>query len=203
MLDMDGGTPPNSAAQTITSSVTGIRKLLSSWEWSQPTFPWWLALFKSVLFYHSWPKPQTKPDGMKRKTNVNLRDYYFYCSPYHNAHVFLTRRGTQIQWGVKKTSFKQKKKKEKKKYGLMRFPCFPGWKMTFKSGSKKVIAPLSPPRLTSTPMYAYESARNSTHPHSSLPPSHTAQQNTLAGRHDIIVLIVNIMMHLCLMLTFW
>lgn len=164
MLDMDGGTPPNSAAQTITSSVTGIRKLLSSWEWSQPTFPWWLALFKSVLFYHSWPKPQTKPYGMKRKTNVNLRDYYFYCFSYHNAHVFLIRRGTQIQWGVKKTSFKQKKKKEEEKIRANESPLFSRLKMTFKSGSKKVIAP--PPRdshlLPCMHMRVHETAHNHT-----------------------------------------
>lgn len=144
MLDMDGGMPPNSAAQTITSSVTGIRKLLSSWEWSQPTFPWGLALFESVLFYHSWPKPQTKPDGMKRKTNVNLRDYYFYCSSYHNAHVFLIRRGTQIQWGVKKNLIQAKEKKKEDEIRVNEIPLFSRLKMTFKSGSKKVIAPLSP-----------------------------------------------------------
>lgn len=98
MLDMGRGKLPN-AAQAITSAMTGsgnrwmeIRMLLSAWEWSQLTFPWWLVQFKSVLF-HSLPDRTTGPGcrrnldvvclhqrtktGSGERKTIDLRDHYF------------------------------------------------------------------------------------------------------------------------------
>lgn len=109
MLDMGRGKLPN-AAQAIASAMTGsgnrwmeIRMLLSAWEWSQLTFPWWLVQFKSVLFPSPWPNhrprlpeepwcslpsPKNK-DGLGRKENNRFKRSLFYCSSHDYVHVFL------------------------------------------------------------------------------------------------------------------
>lgn len=109
MLDMGRGKLPN-AAQAIASAMTGsgnrwmeIRMLLSAWEWSQLTFPWWLVQFKSVLFHSPWPNhrprlpeepwcslpsPKNK-DGLGRKENNRFKRSLFYCSSHDYVHVFL------------------------------------------------------------------------------------------------------------------